>query len=1629
LTYALYQETIVAKPVSPVTPVVVAYYASKVSKCSDSEMDVSGSLGSGGRAFRFFWRMQNNSVPYPENLVALVAQTNGSVLSIPNNQLTPGTTYNLTVTLCNFLGGNASKELSFYVSTEAIPSLLLSAPSSIYVYDSLEVMAEAEATICNDSTTVSSTLSYTWKVLGESEIVSTSANPTLFKTGAYSFKSLQTYVIRATVTDSLGFQNSEDVSVNVKQGELLAILVGGDRTIGTGASLVINGQASTDLDSSNGNTSGVSFHWWSSGSVDFDLANLSSDGALVTFGADDLTNSDYYRFVLQLEKEGRVSNNASVFVDIADEALPECDITYFSTGKVNSNSKLVITSSVVTGIAMAGTATWSLGEAGQSFFATSTSLEAAALSELTLELKKSSDAVFNLVVGADELISGSTYVFQLEASYQNATRSGMAVISIEVNTPPSSGVVKASPSSGTALQDTFEVEAFDWADDADDLPLAYRFFYGAGADECGEGDTRLLQAKTSLNKASALFLPPGNLSAGAEVLDRYGAEGYACSPVEVNELAVDSSELEALVETICNAAVKSSDPVSVLNVAAIGATMYNKSSSAATKFQYKLLSFLSNATSLLDADQDSTDQLAASLLDSLSISKDLDQAILSQALNLTGTAVGMGATLGSLSTDAAEDLADVLGAVLVEPMTAGSKDAAQLIEMVDDLNEVLAADLVEGEAASQLVSQDEKIALTVGKFSAATLASQLIATAAITGSNKTASTLLLNASSTLTIALTEFSTNVIFPVHTTTNGSSAQLSNVLRLGISGTARALTSFELVLQFNNPVNFVSRMTSDVQFSCITGTEILNYTCNNESYIYKCAGQIGSFNYSCSSASSIPSCGVYNGTGWDSNLCTVLGYNSTSVTCMCPEKSYANRRRLTVCDSDNNCEDAEAFEVDLVANVEDIGSEIIGNFALADDIFTDMSLVKENYIVFTTMGSVLVGIPLLAVMSHFIHRHQAKHKSSRNSRNEANASNDGTNDSLLALFQELEEMKVAKVHDVIIDNNEYLKLFVTGDGYTRAVTVVQVMLALFTIMFWDCTIFAVVFAPGYSDCYFISGQSECLSSELNCGWDPYSQGCAPYSLEDTPLTMIYVSALTLAITIPILAILACFTSKTIQIPVPEHDTPLPQTSSPLQHSRNNSQILKTGPSPTSEHQVEGKLLDGESGIVFRTDSHHSLIIRSSGNSESSQSSRNSPRVAIRKYLLMPYSEDSFMLSSRNLLGSQPIHEESEVKAMFDLRMQHLELDKQLLRALGFHWLVQRAVRRDVMKTLNLKVCLERASGNLQYQEELLVEAAWCQSMGDRVVLIFKRVVLGRSSEAGCCDNLIPVHSRRTAVRRRLLGWVCAIAYCTICAWYICLFGVNYGEDYTVGWLKAFAVGFFEDLLLLSPLLTLTVSFLGRFISWQPSLKQLRTLAQRRDRSESAAVFAARHYPELVISKVLLDPNFVPPSSWIKRYHIKKDDDNHDGESLAASLWKTGRFLFRVLGALLFLTVIIFLSLPTDLQGVLVEGMGVLALYYGAAYCLSNGSSGRRGGSTYAIVAFLAIYLAFLWTYVILPRKHLLKLWRSCTTILNKHEEQHLHPEEKVEQIERRPPRRPPLKTTTKMTNATYQPEVEHL
>uniref|UniRef100_A0A7S3Y5Z2 Uncharacterized protein n=1 Tax=Heterosigma akashiwo TaxID=2829 RepID=A0A7S3Y5Z2_HETAK len=603
----------------------------------------------------------------------------------------------------------------------------------------------------------------------------------------------------------------------------------------------------------------------------------------------------------------------------------------------------------------------------------------------------------------------------------------------------------------------------------------------------------------------------------------------------------------------------------------------------------------------------------------------------------------------------------------------------------------------------------------------------------------------------------------------------------------------------------------------------------------------------------------------------------------------------------------------------------------------------------------------------------------------------------------FQKLQKKGWELLKDDILGGNEYLQLFQPADGYSRAVTVARVLVVLFTIMFWDCTICAVVFPPGYSDCYWIASEGECVNSDLICGWDPYSQGCAPYSLEDTPGTMLYVSALTLAITIPIMAFLEWFIVHTIEAEIPQQDkeggeiaieegdylagegwtfptssgetSPAPCLGPEEIKKKTN---LPAPRSPSHQPGLDGNLLLSLSAGGFaqqyqqNKEKDGSWVFPESvkGGSHgllSSRSSKNSSRAFMQRA-----SRKELLDHRKPWLNSELVDNLVEER----LAARATSRTYMCIRWLGLGKLLRKAIHRDVVLTLNLQERIAQAHEYPEDQDALLFEAAWCEVMGDHMFALLHKYTVREDEDSGsgeliCC--LKPQLTQQAVFRRKVLGWVSLLIYCIVCGFYVCLFGVNYGEDYSVGWFKAFAVGFAEDMVLLSPMLAVSTFIAGRALARRPSLKALRSLANRPANShKSAVVLAAMRHPDLTVSKVLLDPFFEPPLSWQKRYNLQVD--TNDAKYCRLRRWLWGVFLF---------VAVAFLTLPPDIQGTLVQGSGVLALYYGAAFCFANSSGGRKG-SVYGIVVITAISVLYLWGYVLMPRERLNAFWNYMKTQL---------------------------------------------
>ncbi|KAK3271318.1 hypothetical protein CYMTET_20324, partial [Cymbomonas tetramitiformis] len=144
----------------------------------------------------------------------------------------------------------------------------------------------------------------------------------------------------------------------------------------------------------------------------------------------------------------------------------------------------------------------------------------------------------NLVVRANQLLPGDTYVFTLAATDRGGSGSGS--LSLTVNTPPRGGRAVVDPVNGTVHETPFVMMAHGWVDD--DTPLTYQFFYRVlGDDE--------MTADQAINTEFAILLPPNNaLPPPAMFMRRPGVPAMNYS-ISVTVRAADALGAVASAET------------------------------------------------------------------------------------------------------------------------------------------------------------------------------------------------------------------------------------------------------------------------------------------------------------------------------------------------------------------------------------------------------------------------------------------------------------------------------------------------------------------------------------------------------------------------------------------------------------------------------------------------------------------------------------------------------------------------------------------------------------------------------------------------------------------------------------------------------------------------------------------------------------------------------------------------------------------------------------------------------------------------------------------------------------------------------------------------------------------------
>jgi len=232
----------IQSPANPPQPEVVIDAATILPNCSDAEIDLSSSVGGGGRLFssaNITFTASDNSSPLTDadlqaflnNAAADIA--NGNLLfTIPASLIPAPTdrTYTFTVQLTNFLLATGSAVISITkMSSDDVPYIVLSGPTSISV-NSLFQLSAAASPICNKT----GAISVKWSTISGpnpdpipagADSVSTLAIPAYgMSVATYSFNAEVGYV-----TSSSRYNYTWTVTVTPG---VLAVSIGGGRTVG-----------------------------------------------------------------------------------------------------------------------------------------------------------------------------------------------------------------------------------------------------------------------------------------------------------------------------------------------------------------------------------------------------------------------------------------------------------------------------------------------------------------------------------------------------------------------------------------------------------------------------------------------------------------------------------------------------------------------------------------------------------------------------------------------------------------------------------------------------------------------------------------------------------------------------------------------------------------------------------------------------------------------------------------------------------------------------------------------------------------------------------------------------------------------------------------------------------------------------------------------------------------------------------------------------------------------------------------------------------------------------------------------------------------------------------------------------
>jgi hypothetical protein len=531
-------------------PTAVVQAPERVGICESMLVDARGSYGGGPRPLTFKWTaLSQQEQPLPSLSVTLaehIATLQSAFFVLRNSSTVAGREYRFRVDVTNFLRQSSSAEVSIRKMDISIPNVALVGASHKEIARGDALVVSALASLPN-----AECVSPDWRVLlfGWSLLGGPVDGPDQIELATRDlFIPSQTlhayYTYSLKVTSWLQLQprakNTAQASVYITPEPLLAVIAGGNRVEGTDNEVILDGSTSIDPSAVLGFP--MLYQWSCSmqypehvrqtlGFADGPCVSNRNQFLNFTSEAVQIIPKDFlygsqkgltYRFSLRINKVSNVSGvsdsrDAESYVELylVPGQPPKVEIAGIAQAKVNADSRLVLHGQIESRVP------WTLRKPTWYVMEGALDLDD---SSVTTTGRHSN----NLVVNAYQLVPGQHVTLRLTS--EDANGASYAEVSFMVNTAPTSGNFVAEPPNGTALNSTFTLSVSQWADDASDQPLMYRFAYV-------DGDSEVLINDYSQAQQVEVLLPPGPVGDGpsnstgeqhqvklvAYIADRFGA--------------------------------------------------------------------------------------------------------------------------------------------------------------------------------------------------------------------------------------------------------------------------------------------------------------------------------------------------------------------------------------------------------------------------------------------------------------------------------------------------------------------------------------------------------------------------------------------------------------------------------------------------------------------------------------------------------------------------------------------------------------------------------------------------------------------------------------------------------------------------------------------------------------------------------------------------------------------------------------------------------------------------------------------------------------------------------------------------------------------------------------------------